>query len=108
MQIGQGNHYAIIVTEWSLVKKQLSEMSLEELWELFPIVLKEHNPQYKNWYETEKQNILKKIKADDVVRINHIGSSAVEGLLSKPTVDMLLEIDGCCNVRSDKIGVHSK
>ena len=29
---------------------------------------------------------------------NHIGSSAVEGVIAKPTIDMLLEIDGCCNV----------
>jgi len=80
------------------LEKQLSEMSLEELWELFPIILKEHNPQYKDWYETEKQKILNSIKSENIVRINHIGSSAVEGLIAKPTVDMLLEIDGCCNV----------
>lgn len=36
------------------MKKDLSEMSKEELWRLFPIILKEHNPQYKEWYESEK------------------------------------------------------
>lgn len=80
------------------MKKQLSEMSLEELWELFPIILKEHNPQYKDWYEIEKQRILSNIKAENIIRINHIGSSAVAELIAKPTVDILLEIDGCCNV----------
>lgn len=80
------------------MKKQLSEMSLEELWELFPIILKEHNSQYKNWYETEKQIIINNIEAGNIIRINHIGSSAVEGLVAKPTVDILLEIDGCCNL----------
>lgn len=64
------------------MKKQLSEMSLEELWELFPIILKEHNPQYKDWYEIEKQKILKSIKSENIVRINHIGSSAIEGLIA--------------------------
>jgi len=73
-------------------------MSLEELWELFPIILKEHNPQYKHWYEVEAQAIREKIAGDDIARMNHIGSTAVEGLLAKPTVDILLEIDGCCNV----------
>ena len=67
------------------MKKSISEMTLEELYELFPVVLKEHNPQYKEWYEIEKQNILKNISADDIIRINHIGSSAVKGVLSKPT-----------------------
>jgi len=80
------------------MKKQLSEMTLEELWELFPIVLKEHNPQYKNWYEDEKQNLLNIVEPETIIRINHIGSSAVEGLISKPTIDILLEIDGSCNV----------
>ena len=32
------------------------------------------------------------------MRINHIGSSAIEGLITKPMIDILLEIDGCCNV----------
>ena len=80
------------------MKKALSEMTLEELWELFPVILKEHNPQYKEWYEIEKQNIIKNINADDIIRINHIGSSAVKDLLAKPTVDILLEIDGGCNI----------
>lgn len=40
---------------------KLSKMSLEKLWKLFPIVLTEHNPNYKEWYETEKSSILKTI-----------------------------------------------
>jgi len=72
--------------------KELSEMTLEELWELFPIILKEHNKDYKNWYEIEKQRLLRCVGKDDIIRINHIGSSAVEGLIAKPTVDILLEI----------------
>jgi len=80
------------------LKKSLNNMSIEELWELFPIVLKEHNPQYKEWYEIEKQQISSKINNDDIVRINHIGSSAVKGLISKPTVDILLEVKKDCDL----------
>lgn len=80
------------------VKKELLEMSLEELWELFPIVLKKHNPNYKEWYEIEKRLLLSCIKQKDIKRINHIGSSAVEGLLGKPTVDILLEVDNNCDI----------
>lgn len=72
--------------------KELSEMTLEELWELFPIILKEHNSNYKDWYELEKEELLKCIDRRTIRRINHIGSSAVEGLIAKPTVDILLEI----------------
>jgi len=80
------------------MKKQLHEMTNEELWELFPIILREHNPQYKEWYEVEKQNTLGYIETGDVARINHIGSSAVEGLIAKQTIDILLEMKIDCNV----------
>lgn len=78
--------------------KELSEMTLEELWELFPIILKEHNRDYKGWYEIEKQNLSKCINHQNIKRLSHIGSSAVEGLISKPTVDILLEIDNETNI----------
>ncbi|AGB41418.1 hypothetical protein Halha_1474 [Halobacteroides halobius DSM 5150] len=74
--------------------KDLSEMTLEELWELFPIILREHNPEYKEWYLKEKENIEKTVGLNKIERINHIGSSAIEGLIAKPTVDILLEV-GC-------------
>jgi len=73
--------------------KELAEMTLEELWELFPIILKEHNADYKDWYESEKQKLLNCIDKKNIVRINHIGSTSVEGLIAKPTVDILLEIN---------------
>lgn len=82
--------------------KELSEMTLEELWELFPIILKEHNTDYKNWYEIEKQELLIYIDNEDIKRISHIGSTAVEGLISKPTVDILMEIDNGSNIEKLK------
>ncbi len=75
------------------MSKSLSEMSLEELWQLFPIILKEHNPEYKNWYRAEKEKLQAALPADSIARISHIGSTAVPGLLAKPTVDILLEIN---------------
>ncbi|WP_099204694.1 GrpB family protein [Scatolibacter rhodanostii] len=78
--------------------KELSEMSLEELWQLFPIILKEHNEEYARWYEEEKENILSLLHKQEWYRINHIGSTAVKNLLAKPTVDILLEINPDCDV----------
>lgn len=71
--------------------KELSEMTLEELWMLFPIILKEHNIEYKNWYEIEKKSLLNAFNKD-ILRINHIGSTAVKDLIAKPTVDILMEV----------------
>lgn len=30
--------------------KNLKDMTLEKLWELFPIILKKHNSDYKKWF----------------------------------------------------------
>lgn len=80
------------------MKKKVSELTPEEFQKTFPIVLKEHDPAYREWYEEEKDSILRAVNREDVIRISHIGSSAVEGLIAKPMVDILMEIDGGCNV----------
>lgn len=38
------------------MEQKLSEMSLEELWKLFPIYLTEHQSYWKEWY-TEKAKL---------------------------------------------------
>ena len=72
--------------------KPLSEMTWEELWQLFPIILSEHDPVWAHYYNEEKA-LLEKQFGSLSVRISHIGSTAVEGLIAKPTVDILLEVD---------------
>ncbi len=78
--------------------KPLSEMTLKELWELFPIILKEHNEAYKDWYLSEKDRLYSIMDKQYIKRISHIGSSAVKGLIAKPTIDILMEIRKDCNV----------
>lgn len=75
------------------MSKKLSEMSLEELWELFPIYLTEHQDCWSKWYE-EEQNILKRILPTTKLglQIYHIGSTAIHGIWAKPIVDILIEI----------------
>ncbi len=69
----------------------LSEMTLEELWQLFPIVLTEHQAYWKDWYEEEKQKLLSCL-CMDTIRIHHIGSTAIERIWAKPIIDILVEI----------------
>ena len=73
-------------------------MTPEEFQKTFPIVLAPYNPACRDWYEEEKALILKTVDSGDVIRIQHIGSTAVPGLVAKPIVDILLEIDGACKV----------
>ena len=77
--------------------KPLSEMTLKELWQLFPIILSPHDPEWKNFYKKEA-DLLQKHFGKTAVRIRHIGSTAVEGLLAKPTVDILLEVADNANL----------
>lgn len=71
--------------------KKLEEMSLAELWALFPIQLCPYDPQYPQWYQQQKRSL--EAIFPERRRIHHIGSTAVPGLLSKPIVDILLETD---------------
>ena len=70
--------------------KKLSEMTLEELWQLFPIYLTEHQPCWKEWY-SEEEGLLKNIFSS-TERISHIGSTAISTIWAKPIVDILVEI----------------
>ena len=70
---------------------KLSEMTLEELWQLFPIILSPYDPNWKQQYEAEKELLIQHFGVR-AVRIRHIGSTAVEGSIAKPTVDILLEV----------------
>jgi GrpB-like predicted nucleotidyltransferase (UPF0157 family) len=72
--------------------KPLSQMTNKELWQLFPNVLKNHNPAWKHWYTQERDQLVHLIGEEYIERISHIGSTAVEGLIAKPTVDILVEV----------------
>ena len=72
------------------MSKKLSEMTLEELWQLFPIFLTEHQPQWKEWYREEEALLLSKLQG--IARISHIGSTAIRGIWAKPIIDILLEV----------------
>lgn len=71
--------------------KPLSEMSLDELWQLFPIQLTEHQACWNDWYQTEKEHLLPVLP--QTVKIHHIGSTSIDGIWAKPTVDILAEAD---------------
>lgn len=80
--------------------RSLDEMSNEELWQLFPIVLSEYQPIWKERYIEEKKVIVQAIGSHNIIRIHHIGSTAVPGLLAKPTIDILVEIDDTTDTSS--------
>lgn len=74
------------------MSKPLSEMTLEELWELFPIFLTGHQDCWAQWY-AEEAGILREILGPGVI-LSHIGSTAIKGIWAKPIIDILIETDG--------------
>lgn len=71
-------------------QKPLEDMTLQELWELFPIILSEHKDCWRQW-AAEEISVLETVLGRDAKRISHIGSTAVERIMAKPIVDILLE-----------------
>ena len=71
-------------------QKELTDLSLEELWQLFPIVLTPHQDCWSDWYNEEAEMLQREIP--EIKRIGHIGSTAVKGIWAKPTIDMLVEV----------------
>jgi GrpB-like predicted nucleotidyltransferase (UPF0157 family) len=74
------------------MSKRLMEMTNEERWQLFPIILKPYNPEYQIWYRDEAKYLRTILGNEIIERMNHIGSTSVHGLLAKPTIDILFEV----------------
>ena len=72
--------------------RDLSEMSLEELWELFPIFLVAHDDRWKDSFHEIEKTLTGLFAGLPVVRISHIGSTAVQGIWAKNIVDVMVEI----------------
>lgn len=73
------------------MSKELCEMTLEELWQLFPIVLTEHDPCWADRYSEEVTH-LKSILPPDTV-YHHVGSTAIKGIMAKPIIDILIVVN---------------
>jgi GrpB-like predicted nucleotidyltransferase (UPF0157 family) len=72
--------------------KDLSKMSLEELWELFPIFLVPHDDQWKDSFNYIEEMLTGLLSEQPVDRISHIGSTSIQGIWAKNIIDVMVEI----------------
>ena len=86
--------------------KELCNMSLEELWALFPVSLVPPDDRWPLYFKEEKTNLKSVLPKDSVERISHIGSTAVEGILAKNIVDILVEIPFNCDMEAVARGIE--
>lgn len=82
------------------------EMSAEELGKLFPIKLECYKEEWINIYNHEEKLLWKEL-SQSIENLHHIGSTSVEGLIAKPTIDILMEIKNDCDInRLKEILIH--
>ena len=64
-------------------------MTKEELGQLYPIAVRPYNPEWKDYYKKEIQYLNNLFESE--LLAEHIGSTAIEGLSAKPTIDIAIE-----------------
>jgi len=57
-----------------------------------PVAIADYDPQWPRLYEEERRRILE-VVGDIIVRIEHIGSTAVPNLGAKPTIDLMAAVN---------------
>ena len=72
--------------------KELLDMTLEELWELFPIFLVEHDDAWRQQYEEIEGRLVELLSDCAIGRISHVGSTAVDSIWAKDIVDVMVEL----------------
>ena len=76
------------------MKKEMVDfdnLTAEQVGKLFPIRIVPYNPDWIKLFEQEKELIIRTL-GEYVLNIEHFGSTSVEGLAAKPTIDIMVEM----------------
>lgn len=84
------------------MEQRITDLTKDEIAKLFPVKLFSHNSQWKGIYENERDLILTALK-DEILRIEHFGSTSIPNLTAKDTIDILIEISNENNFKSEII-----
>lgn len=74
------------------VEDDLTQMSLTELWQLFPIELVPPCDAWRSNFEEMREKLSETLGSFKVHNISHVGSTALGTIMSKNIVDILLEL----------------
>ena len=78
-------------------KINFDNLTAEQIGKLFPIRIEPYNPDWTILFEQEKILITNVLCENVPLNIEHFGSTSVEGLASKPTIDILVEVSKLSN-----------
>lgn len=84
-------------------KNEIGNLTTEEFGKLFPIVIVPYDNSWTDLFKSESELITNTLGNDVALRIEHFGSTAVEGLSAKPTIDILVEIPHLTNELKEMI-----
>jgi GrpB-like predicted nucleotidyltransferase (UPF0157 family) len=70
----------------------LYDLKKEDWNRLFPIHLVEHDPNWKLIFQKERELILAQLANFQPVRIEHVGSTSIPGIMAKPYIDILIVV----------------
>ena len=82
--------------------KSLNGMTIAELGKLFPIIITEYSDKWADLYKSEAKLITDSFLQTEILKIDHVGSTAIPGLKAKPTIDILLQISAQTEIQKLK------
>ena len=62
-----------------------------------PVVLRDYNFVWPDMFETEK-NLILGVIGEDIISIEHIGSTSIPGMIAKPEIDILIGVSDLSKV----------
>ncbi len=66
--------------------------------EINTVKLEEYNPKYKELFIQEKNNLMNLLK-DKIIQIEHVGSTSMPGIVSKPIIDIVVAIKDLSEIK---------
>ncbi len=75
-----------------IIENKLKDLTPKELGKLFPIQIVPYDTNWVSIFDSESAKIKDVLGERIVLKIEHFGSTAIEGLAAKPTIDILIEI----------------
>jgi len=74
------------------LNKSINNMTIGELGKLFPIIITDYSDNWADFYNSEAKLITDSFVRTEILKIDHIGSTAIPGLKAKPTIDILFQV----------------
>ena len=72
-------------------KNNFDSLTAEQVGKLFPIDIIPYNAYWEKLFKQE-ETLITKVLYENMVNIEHFGSTSVAGLAAKPTIDILVEV----------------